>query len=58
VIPKNVREMLNINTGDTLVVVTKHDVAVGLVKMDDVEKIATYIQQEVESYKMQGRSCK
>ncbi len=50
--------MLNINPGDTLVVVTKHDVAVGLVKMDDVEKIATYIQQEVESYKSQGISGK
>ena len=46
VIPQEVREMLNIKPGDTLMVVTKHGKAVGMVKMDDVDELMEYIKKE------------
>jgi len=46
VIPQEVREMLGINPGDTLMVVTKHGKAVGMVKMDDVDELMEYIKAE------------
>lgn len=47
VIPKEVREALDIEPGDTLVVVTKHNKAIGMVKTDDMEAFMEYIQKEM-----------
>ena len=41
--------MLGIKPGDVLMVVTKHDTAVGMVKIDDVPKMMQYMQQEMET---------
>lgn len=46
VIPQEVRELLKIKPGDTLMVVTKHGKAVGMVKMDDVNELMEYIKKE------------
>ncbi|MCK9273145.1 AbrB/MazE/SpoVT family DNA-binding domain-containing protein [Candidatus Gracilibacteria bacterium] len=46
VIPQEVREMLNIKPGDTLMVVTKHGKAVGMVKLDNVDELMEYIKKE------------
>lgn len=48
VIPKEVREVLDISPGDTLVVVTKHNKAIGMVKTDDMEAFMEYIQKEMK----------
>lgn len=47
VIPKEVRDTLHINPGDTLVVVTKHNKAIGMVKSDDMEAFMEYMQKEM-----------
>ncbi|MDD2486878.1 MAG: AbrB/MazE/SpoVT family DNA-binding domain-containing protein [Candidatus Gracilibacteria bacterium] len=47
VIPKEVREALNINPGDNLVVVTKHNKAIGMLKSDDMEIFMEYIRKEM-----------
>lgn len=47
VIPKEVREDLGINPGDTLVVVTKHGKAIGMVKADDMQAFMEYMQKEI-----------
>lgn len=48
VIPKEVREALNISPGDNLVVVTKHGKAIGMVKSDDMEMFMEYMRKEME----------
>lgn len=48
VIPKEVREVLNIDAGDTLLVVTKHNKAIGMVKADDVEEFMKYLKDEMK----------
>lgn len=47
VIPKEVRESLSINPGDTLVVVTKHSKAIGMIKTDDMEAFMEYMKKEM-----------
>ena len=47
VIPVDVRSDLDINPGDTLVVVTKHGKAIGMVKTDDMEAFMEYMKQEM-----------
>lgn len=47
VIPKEVREALNVNPGDTLLVVTKHNKAIGMVKTDDMEALMEYMRKEM-----------
>lgn len=47
VIPKEVRELLGIESGDTLVVVTKHNKAIGMVKTDDMQAFMEYMQKEM-----------
>lgn len=49
VIPQEVREQLNIKPGDTLMVVTKYDKAIGMVKVDDIEEMMQYMQQEINN---------
>lgn len=48
VIPKEVREELNINEWDKLMVLTKHGMAVWLIKSDNVPEFLTYMQQEID----------
>ena len=48
VIPKEVRETLNINPGDTLMVLTKHGKAIGMIKADDMPAFMEYMQAEMK----------
>jgi len=48
VIPKEVRDLLNIKPGDSLVVTTKHDMAIGIIKWTDVSKFMDYIHKEID----------
>ncbi|EKE26681.1 MAG: hypothetical protein ACD_4C00196G0003 [uncultured bacterium (gcode 4)] len=47
VIPFEAREALNIKPGDTLMVVTKHDKAIWMVKTDDVWELMEYMRKEM-----------
>lgn len=47
VIPLEIRKTLNIKPWDTLMVVTKHNKAIWMVKMDDVEELMKYIKMEM-----------
>ncbi len=47
VIPKEVRKLTGIEPGDTLLVITKHDRAVGLVKNSDLAEILEYMREEI-----------
>lgn len=47
VIPKEVREALNISPGDTLTVVTKHNKAIGMVKSNSITDFMQYIMKEM-----------
>ncbi len=47
VIPQDVREMLNIKPGDSLMVVTKHGKAIGMVKTDDMAEFMEYMRVEM-----------
>ena len=49
VIPQEVRELLNIKPGDTLMVVTKYDKAVWMVKTDDVAEMMRYMEKEINN---------
>ncbi|MBP8017016.1 AbrB/MazE/SpoVT family DNA-binding domain-containing protein [Candidatus Gracilibacteria bacterium] len=51
VIPKEVRIALNINFGDNLIVITKHNKAVGMVKIDDINELLDFMKTEIDSYK-------
>ncbi len=48
VVPKNVRELLHIKPGDDLMVITKGDIAIGMIKSDDVQKFLQYVHAELE----------
>ena len=48
VIPKDVRELLNIKPGDDLMIITKWDMAIAMIKADDVPKFLQYIKSELE----------
>ncbi len=52
VIPKDVRELLNIKPGDDLMVITKGDIAIGMIKSDDVQKFLQYIHAELNDKMM------
>ncbi len=47
VIPKDVRELLNIKPGDDLMIISKWDMAIGMIKSDDVPKFLQYIHAEL-----------
>lgn len=47
VIPKDVREQTWIKTWDSLVVVVKWWVAIGLLKNEDMQKLMEYIKSEM-----------
>lgn len=48
VIPKDVREELGIETGDSLIVVVKHGKAIGMIKSDDLDEFMQFMQREME----------
>ncbi len=47
-IPKEIREDLDINPGDTLMVLTKHGKAIGMIKADDMPAFMAYMQAEMK----------
>lgn len=47
VIPKDVRDELSINPGDSLIVLTKHGKAIGMIKSDDMREFMEYMQREM-----------
>ena len=46
VIPKDVRDMLDINEGDTLLTITKYGRFVGFVKSEDVKSFIELLKKE------------
>jgi len=48
VIPKDVRELLDIKPGDDLMIISKWDIAIGMIKSDDVPKFLKYVHSELE----------
>ncbi len=56
VIPSDVRKTLDISPWDSLVVVTKHGKAIGLVKTNDLEEFMTYMRQEIDSFKAMNQT--
>lgn len=48
VIPADVRELLWIKPWDSMMVVTKHLMAIWMVKTDNIEELMTYIKKEME----------
>jgi AbrB family looped-hinge helix DNA binding protein len=56
VIPSEVRKALDIGPGDSLVVVTKHGKAIGLVKTNDLEEFMEYMRQEMDSFKATSKT--
>jgi AbrB family looped-hinge helix DNA binding protein len=48
VIPQEVRERLNIRPWDSLMVVTKHGKAIGMIKTDDMAEFMAYMQNEIQ----------
>lgn len=48
VIPKEIRDSLHIEPGDVLIVLTKHDKAIGMIKADDMPAFMAYMQAEME----------
>ncbi len=51
VIPSEVRKSLNINSGDSMCVITKHGKAVALIKMDDLEDFMAFMHDEMNTLK-------
>lgn len=49
VIPQEVRTMLDIKPGDTLMVITKHEKAIGMIKTDDMAEFMAYMQNEINN---------
>jgi AbrB family looped-hinge helix DNA binding protein len=48
VIPKDVRDLLNIKPGDDLMIISKWDMAIGMIKSDDVQKFLEYVKAEMK----------
>jgi AbrB family looped-hinge helix DNA binding protein len=48
VIPQDVRALLGINPGDTLMVITKNEKAIGMIKTDDMAEFMAYMQNEIQ----------
>lgn len=48
VIPKEVRDLLDIKPGDDLMIISKWDMAIGMIKSDDVQKFLQYVHAEIK----------
>lgn len=46
VIPKEVRDLLNIKPGDSVTIVTKNNLAIAMVKNEDLKKLFEYMKSE------------
>jgi len=46
VIPNEVRKLLNLNPWDDLAIFTKNDIAIWLVKSDDIDQVMAYMKWE------------
>lgn len=46
VIPKEVRDMLKLSPWDSLTIVTKDDVAIAMIKNEDIKELFDYIKSE------------
>lgn len=55
VIPNEVRKLLHIQTGDNLMVITKHNKAIWLIKSDDLEEFVSMMQEELALLKLNIR---
>ncbi|NDK07698.1 AbrB/MazE/SpoVT family DNA-binding domain-containing protein [Candidatus Gracilibacteria bacterium] len=51
VIPSQIRKYLDINVGDSLMVVTKYGKAIGMVKQNDIEELMAFMEAEMNSFK-------
>lgn len=51
VIPSEVRKMINLNPGDSMIVTVKHGKAIWLVKSSDLEAFVEMMQEELKSIK-------
>lgn len=51
VIPSEVRELLNINPWDNLMVITKHGKALWMIKTDDMDELMEFMQREINEWK-------
>jgi AbrB family looped-hinge helix DNA binding protein len=56
VIPSDVRKLLWLSPGDSMTVITKHGMAVCLIKMDDLDTFMEYMQQEINIIKSTRQS--
>jgi AbrB family looped-hinge helix DNA binding protein len=48
VIPKDVRTLIGINPGDDLIIVSKWDMAIAMVKSNDLPKFLQYLNSELQ----------
>ena len=46
VIPKEVRDILNLKPGDSMTILLKNNKFIGLVRNDDIEELMEYIKNE------------
>jgi len=49
VIPKEVRDIAEIKPGDVMIVIMKHEKAIGIIKQDDLPALIAYLQEEMAS---------
>lgn len=55
VIPKSVRDLLDINSGDDLIIITKNDDAMVMMKSEDLEKFMWYLKTCIDE--MSNKNC-
>lgn len=46
VIPKEARERLNLNPWDSVTIITKDDLAVAIIKNEDIKELFEYVKSE------------
>ncbi|AHB41752.1 hypothetical protein P148_SR1C00001G0966 [candidate division SR1 bacterium RAAC1_SR1_1] len=51
VIPNEVRKMIDLNPGDSMIVTVKHGKAIGLIKSTDLESFVSMMQEELARIK-------
>ncbi|MDD5770486.1 MAG: AbrB/MazE/SpoVT family DNA-binding domain-containing protein [Candidatus Gracilibacteria bacterium] len=46
VIPKEIRDKLNINTGDSMTIILKDDKFIGILKNEDITELLEFVKNE------------